>query len=67
VAHVIWRRVAAHARAAESGYLADLLPVDGDPLADIGVLQDRTRLAFIMKDGVRYLPCEGAPHVRRLH
>ncbi|HEV7933137.1 MAG TPA: amidohydrolase family protein [Actinomadura sp.] len=34
-----------------SGYLADLLLVDGDPLADIGVLQDRDRLTAIMKDG----------------
>jgi imidazolonepropionase-like amidohydrolase len=49
------------------GYLADLLLVDGDPLGDIRVLQDRKRFAFIMKDGVRYLPCEGTPHVRRLH
>jgi imidazolonepropionase-like amidohydrolase len=49
------------------GYLADLLLVDGDPLADIKVLQDNKRFAFIMKDGVRYVPCEGTPHVRRLH
>jgi len=33
------------------GYLADLLLVDGDPLADIAVLQDRDRLLGIMKDG----------------
>lgn len=33
------------------GYLADLLLVDGDPLADITVLQDRDRLLGIMKDG----------------
>jgi imidazolonepropionase-like amidohydrolase len=49
------------------GYLADVLLVDGDPLADVRVLQDNKRFAFIMKDGVRYLPCEGTPHVRRLH
>ena len=49
------------------GYLADLLLVDGDPLTDIRVLQDNKRFAFIMKGGVRYLPCEGTPHVRRLH
>lgn len=33
------------------GYLADLLLVDGDPLADITILQDHDRLHFIMKDG----------------
>jgi imidazolonepropionase-like amidohydrolase len=33
------------------GYLADLLVVDGDPLSDIGVLQDATRLVAIMKGG----------------
>jgi imidazolonepropionase-like amidohydrolase len=48
------------------GYLADLLLVDGNPLSDIRVLQDPTRLALIMKDGVRYRPCEGPPHIRRI-
>ena len=33
------------------GYLADLLLIDGDPLADITVLQDHDRLHYIMKDG----------------
>jgi imidazolonepropionase-like amidohydrolase len=33
------------------GYLADLLLVDGDPLADVRILQDATRLVAIMKDG----------------
>ena len=33
------------------GYLADLLLVDGDPLADIRVLQDKERLRLIVKDG----------------
>jgi imidazolonepropionase-like amidohydrolase len=32
-------------------YLADLLLVDGEPLADITVLQDHDRLHCIMKDG----------------
>lgn len=49
------------------GFLADLMLVDGDPLQDVRLLQDRKRLALIMKGGVRYMPCEGAPHVRRLH
>ena len=33
------------------GMRADLLLVDGDPLADVTVLQDASRLALIMKDG----------------
>ena len=33
------------------GFLADLLLVDGDPLADIKRLQDRDALLAIMKDG----------------
>jgi len=34
------------------GALADLLLVDGDPLADIALLQDGAALRMIMKDGV---------------
>ena len=33
------------------GYLADMLLVDGDPIANIRILQDKTRLLAIMKDG----------------
>jgi imidazolonepropionase-like amidohydrolase len=33
------------------GALADLLLVDGDPLGDIEILQDRRVLRMIMKDG----------------
>ena len=33
------------------GWLADLLLVDGDPTQDVRVLQDRSRLRAIMKDG----------------
>ena len=33
------------------GYLADLLLVDGDPSADIRLLQDREKLLMVMKDG----------------
>ena len=34
------------------GYLADLLVVDGDPLADLGLLQDQgVHLPMILKDG----------------
>jgi len=35
----------------KDGYLADLLLVDGDPLADITVLQDKSRILAVMKDG----------------
>jgi imidazolonepropionase-like amidohydrolase len=33
------------------GYLADLLLVDGDPLEDVSILQQRARFRAIMKDG----------------
>lgn len=36
------------------GFLADLLLVDGNPLADVSILQDERRLRLIMKDGVLY-------------
>jgi imidazolonepropionase-like amidohydrolase len=35
----------------QAGALADLLLVEGDPLADIAILQDRTAIRMIMKDG----------------
>lgn len=35
----------------KEGFLADLLLVDGDPLADVSILVDARRLALIMKDG----------------
>jgi imidazolonepropionase-like amidohydrolase len=36
------------------GYLADLLLVDGDPTKDVAILQDKSRLVLIMKDGALY-------------
>jgi imidazolonepropionase-like amidohydrolase len=36
------------------GKLADLIAVDGDPLRDVGLLRDHSRLALIMKDGTAY-------------
>ncbi len=36
----------------KEGYLADLLLVDGDPLSNIAILQNRDKLLAIMKDGV---------------
>ncbi len=37
--------------AVEAGYLADLLVVDGDPLADIAVLADRAHLVAVVQGG----------------
>jgi imidazolonepropionase-like amidohydrolase len=36
----------------EAGKLADVLIVDGDPVADISVLEDRSRIAVVMQGGV---------------
>jgi imidazolonepropionase-like amidohydrolase len=33
------------------GALADMLLVNGDPLTDVTILEDKTRLAMVMKDG----------------
>jgi imidazolonepropionase-like amidohydrolase len=35
----------------QPGFLADLILIDGDPLADITILQDHDKLNYIMKDG----------------
>lgn len=35
----------------QPGYLADLILVDGDPLEDITVLQDVTKIEYVMKGG----------------
>lgn len=35
----------------KEGYLADLLLVDGDPLANVGLLRQRDKLRVIMKNG----------------
>jgi imidazolonepropionase-like amidohydrolase len=43
----------------KAGALADLLLVDGDPLADIAILQDPGALRMVMKDGVIYKRREG--------
>ena len=42
------------------GYLADLLLVDGDPTRDVRILQDRSRIAMIMKDGAFHKHPAGA-------
>jgi len=35
----------------ETGKLADILVVNGDPLSDITVLQDRTKISLVFKEG----------------
>jgi imidazolonepropionase-like amidohydrolase len=45
----------------EVGKRADVLGVDGDPLADIRVLQERDKLALIMRDGVAFKSLVGVP------
>lgn len=42
-----------------AGYLADLLLVDGNPLLDLSLLQDRNALLAIMKDGQFHKPFQG--------
>ena len=37
--------------ALEPGYFADIIAVPGDPLQDIGVVQN---VSFVMKDGIIY-------------
>ena len=38
----------------EAGKLADIIVVDGNPLRDITVLQDRDRIRLVMKEGQVY-------------
>ncbi len=42
-----------------TGYLADILLVDGNPLLDLSLLQDRNALLAIMKDGAFHKPFQG--------
>ena len=44
----------------EAGKLADLLVVNGDPVKDISVLQDRANLDVIMKGG-KFIECQLTP------
>jgi imidazolonepropionase-like amidohydrolase len=41
----------------KAGMLADLLLVDGDPLQDITLLQDKARIPVVMKDGAFHRIC----------
>jgi imidazolonepropionase-like amidohydrolase len=45
----------------EEGKRADLLVVNGDPLEDITILQDRAKLDMVMKDGKVYVNNLGLP------
>jgi imidazolonepropionase-like amidohydrolase len=45
----------------EVGKRADLLGVDGDPLVDISILQDKDRLHLILKDGRTFKSQLGVP------
>ncbi|HTW25814.1 MAG TPA: amidohydrolase family protein [Acetobacteraceae bacterium] len=42
-----------------AGYLADIVLVDGNPLLDLSLLQDRNALLAIMKDGQFHKPFQG--------
>ena len=47
------------------GYLADLLIIDGDPTLDVSILQQRNRLAMIMKGGVVHRPHQSVQQAAR--
>jgi len=42
----------------ESGKLADLLLVDGNPLSDLALLQDISRMPVVMKSGIFHRKCD---------
>jgi len=48
----------------EVGRRADLLLLDGDPLADISIVADPARLKVVMKDGLAYEPASTVTHTR---
>jgi imidazolonepropionase-like amidohydrolase len=48
------------------GYLADLILVDGDPVSNIRILQERDRLLAVMKDGVFHRAPEMTPQRARI-
>jgi imidazolonepropionase-like amidohydrolase len=50
----------------KEGYLADILLVDGDPIADVRILQDKNRILAIMKDGKFHKAPRMAEQRRRL-
>ncbi|MDO8863795.1 amidohydrolase family protein [Haliea sp. E1-2-M8] len=48
----------------KKGFLADLLLVNGDPLKDITILQNKDNLMMVMKDG-EFWKKPGQPHVNK--
>jgi imidazolonepropionase-like amidohydrolase len=46
----------------KAGNLADIVIVDGDPLADIKVLQERERIVTVMKEGEVYIDRREGTH-----
>ena len=47
------------------GYLADLIMVDGDPVADITLLQDQDNILMVMKNGENHVPPKPRRAARR--
>jgi imidazolonepropionase-like amidohydrolase len=48
------------------GFLADMILVDGDPVANIRILQDRKRILAVMKDGEFFRAPEMTPQRARM-
>jgi imidazolonepropionase-like amidohydrolase len=48
------------------GFFADMILVDGDPVANIRILQDRKRILAVMKDGEFYRAPEMTPQRARM-
>jgi imidazolonepropionase-like amidohydrolase len=48
------------------GYLADIILVDGDPVSNIRILQDRKRILAVMKDGEFFRVPEMTPQRARI-
>jgi imidazolonepropionase-like amidohydrolase len=50
----------------KEGFLADMILVDGDPMTNIRVLQDKNRILAIMKDGSFHKTPDLTPHRQRV-
>jgi imidazolonepropionase-like amidohydrolase len=50
----------------ESGARADVLIIDGDPLADLGILADSNKISIILQDGDEVDRTEAIPERRRM-